>query len=164
MDFYPWVVVAHVFFVIIAFGAHGASAYAMFQAKGETDRARLAAVLDLSGNSLGLAAVALILAVVLGILAAIMGNHFSRFWPWAAIGVVVVVYGVMTPLGANPMSNVRAALGLPSRLDRKGEPPRPPASDAELRAAQAKLRPGLLATIGVVAIAILVWLMELKPF
>lgn len=164
MDFYPWVVVAHVFFVIIAFGAHGASAYAVFHAKGETDRGNLAAVLDLSQASLGLAGVALILAVVLGIVAAIMGNHFSRLWPWASISVVILVFGVMTPVGANPMSNVRAALGLPSRLDKKGDPPRQPASDAVLRAAQAKLHPELLATVGIVAIAILVWLMEVKPF
>jgi hypothetical protein len=163
MDLYPWIVAAHVFFVIIAFGAHGASALAVFQAKRETDRSRLAAVLDLSAASLGLAGITLIVAVVLGIVAAIMGNHFSRLWPWAAIGVVVVVFAVMTPAGANPMSEVRRALGLPSRSDRKGEAPRP-GSDAEVRAAQAHLRPGLLATVGVVAIAVLVWLMELKPF
>ena len=164
MDFYPWVVVAHVFFVIISFGAHGTSAYAIFQAKRETDRARLAAVLDLSSTSLALAGVALILAVVLGIVAAIMGNHFSRLWPWAAIGVVVLVFGVMTPVGANPMARLRQALGQPSRADQKGAPPPVPAGDDELRAAQANLRPELLATVGVVAIGVLVWLMELKPF
>lgn len=164
MDFYPWVVVAHVFFVIIAFGAHGTSAYAMFQAKRETDRARLAAVLDLSGTSLILAGIALLVAVLLGIVAAIMGNHFSRLWPWASIGVVVVAFAVMTPLGANPMSNLRSALGQPSRNDKKGAPPPPPGSDEAVRAAQARLRPDLLATVGIVAIAVLVWLMELKPF
>jgi hypothetical protein len=113
MDFYPWVVIAHVFFVIIAFAAHGTSAFAMFQARREADRPRLAAVLDLSQASLGIAGVALILGLVLGIVAAIMGGHFGRLWPWAAIGVVVVVFGVMTPVGANPMSDLRKSLGLP---------------------------------------------------
>jgi hypothetical protein len=164
MELYPWVVIAHVFFVIIAFGAHGTSAYAVFQAKRETDRARLAAVLDLSSASLILAGVGLLLAVLLGIVAAIMGNHFSRLWPWASIGVVIVVFGVMTPIGANPMSRLRAALGLPSRMDQKGAPPPAPASDAEIRAAQAGLRPELLGVVGIVAIAVLVWLMEAKPF
>lgn len=164
MDLYPWVVIAHVFFVIIAFGAHGASAYAVFQAKRETDRSRLAAVLDLSGTSLALAGVGLLLAVLLGIVAAIMGNHFSRLWPWAAIGVVILVFAMMTPIGANPMSQLRAALGMPSRMDKKGAPPPAPASDAEVRAAQARLQPELLAVVGIVAIAVLVWLMEAKPF
>jgi len=163
MDIYPWVVAAHVFAVIIAFGAHGTSAFAMFQARQETDRSRLAAVLDLSGTSLVAAGIALLVAVILGIVAAIMGGHFGRLWPWASIGVVVVVFGAMTPLGANPMTALRRALGQPSRDD-KGGPPPPPAGDAELRAAQARLRPGSLAAIGIVALAVLVWLMELKPF
>ena len=163
MDFYPWVVIAHVFFVVIAFGAHGTSAFAMFQAKRERDRARLAAVLDLSSASLAVAGIGLILAVLLGIAAAVMGDHFSRLWPWASIVVVVVIFGVMTPIGANPMSALRKTLGISSRADKKGETPRA-GTEAEVRAAQEALRPGLLATLGIVALAILVWLMELKPF
>lgn len=46
MELYPWVVVAHVFFVTLSFGAHGLSAFAMFQARNETDRGRLAATLS----------------------------------------------------------------------------------------------------------------------
>jgi uncharacterized membrane protein len=164
MDIYPWVVIAHVFFVIIAFGAHGTSAFAMFQAKRERDRARLAAVLDLSQGSLGFAGITLIVGLLLGIWAAIMGGHFARGWTWAAIAVVVVVFGLMTPIGVTAMSRVRQALGIPSRADRKGDPAPQPADDATLQAAQAALRPELLATLGVVAIAILVWLMEVKPF
>ena len=164
MDLYPWVVIAHVFFVIISFGAHGTSAFAMFQARREPDRTRLAAVLDLSQASLGVAGVGLILAVVLGIVAAIMGEHFSRYWPWAAIVVVVLTFGAMTPIGANPMSDLRKSLGLPVRGDKPGQPPRAPGSNADIAAAQARLRPDLLSIIGLVAIAILVWLMEAKPF
>lgn len=164
MDLYPLVVIGHVFFVIVSFGAHGTSAFAMFQARRETDRARLAAVLDLSGASIGVAGVGLIVAVLLGIVAAIMGDHFGRLWPWASIGVVIFAIGVMTPLGANPMSGVRKALGLPGRGDKPGAPPRQPGTDAEVQAAQARLRPVPLAVIGIVAIAILVWLMEAKPF
>jgi hypothetical protein len=158
------VVTAHVFFVIIAFGAHGTSAFAMFQARRETDRARLAAVLDLSGASLGIAGVGLIVALLLGIAAAVMGGHFGRVWPWASIAVVVVAIGVMTPVGTNPMSDLRKALGLPGRGDRPGAPPRQPGTDAEVQGAQARLRPVPLAVIGIVALAILVWLMEAKPF
>ena len=62
------------------------------------------------------------------------------------------------------MTGVRRALGLPSRLDKKGEAPPPPATDAELAAAQAKLRPEAVAGLGIVAIVVLVWLMEAKPF
>lgn len=163
MTFYPWVVVAHVFFVIVSFGAHGVSAFAMFRTKTESDRARIGAVLDLSTFALAFAGVTLILAVVLGIVAAIMGGHFSRLWPWAAIIVVVLIWVTMTPMAASRMSAVRKALGMPTRETKKGEVPAP-GTDEDLRAAQARLQPELVATIGVVGIGILVWLMELKPF
>jgi hypothetical protein len=164
MDLYPWVVIAHVFLVIVAFGAHGTSAFAMLQARREPDRARLSAVLDLSQASLGVAGVALLLAVLMGIVAAIMGNHFGHAWPFAAILVVVVVFGAMTPLGANPMSDLRKTLGMRGRGDRPSDPPRQPGSEEDVRAAQARLRPELLSAIGIAAIAVLVWLMEAKPF
>ncbi len=102
MDLYPWIVIAHVFFVIIAFGAHGVSAFASFRVKASSDRAELKTLLDLSQTSLVAAGVALLVAILLGIWAAIMGGHFSRTWPWAAIVVLVVVVITMTPLAAEP--------------------------------------------------------------
>ena len=74
MEFYPWVVVGHVVFVILAFGAHGVSAFAMFRVKAEPDRARAAAVLDLSTVALAAAGIGLVVAVLLGIVAAVMGG------------------------------------------------------------------------------------------
>jgi hypothetical protein len=69
----------------------------------------------------------------------------------------------MTPLAANPMSAVRRELGLPTRNDQKGSIPQP-GTDEALAAARARLRPELVAGAGVLAIVILVWLMEMKPF
>jgi len=160
---YPWVVISHVVFVILAFGAHGVSAFAMFRVKRETDRVRMSAVLDLSTAALVAAGIGLLIAVGLGMVAAIMGGHFSRFWPWAAIIVVVATWIAMSPLAANPLSKVRHALGLPSREDKKGEAPKP-RSDEELATAQANLKPHLVTVVGIIAIVVLVWLMEAKPF
>ena len=164
MDWYPWVVVVHVVAVIVSFGAHGVSAFAMFRVRSEPDRARLAALLDLSTMSVGVMSVGLLVALVTGIVAAVMGSHFSRTWPWVSIGVIIAIIAVMTPLAASPMSAVRAALGMPIRGDKKGAPPRTPASDADLAAARAALRPELIAVLGTAAIVVLVWLMVVKPF
>lgn len=161
MDLYPWIVIGHVFFVIIAFGAHGASAFASFRVKVSADRAELKTLLDLSQTSLVVAGVALLVAVVLGIWAAITGGHFSRTWPWVAIGVLVVVVFAMTPLAANPMRELRVALGIGT--DKSGAP-LVPGSDADIAAAKAKLQPGPTMVVGIVGLALLVWLMELKPF
>ncbi len=54
---------------------------------------------------------------------------------------MVVTFGVMTPVGANPMSDLRKALGQPGRGDKPGAPPRQPGTDADVQAAQARLRP-----------------------
>lgn len=164
MDLYPWIVIGHVLAVIVSFGAHGVSAFAMFQVKRETDRARVAAVLDLSTSSLLVAGIGLLLAVVLGIVAAAMHGFFGQLWPWVSIVVVVVVWIAMTPMAANPMGEVRKVLGLPVRQDKKGDPPRVPGTDDALAIAQARLRPELVAAVGLIALAVLVWLMEVKPF
>ena len=164
MALYPWVVFGHVFTVILALGAHGVSAYAIFRVKAERDRSRLAAILDLSASSVIAAGILLLVAIALGIVAAIMGGHFSRFWPWAAIIVTVVVIGVMTPFAAIPLSGVRTALGMPLRGDKPTDPPRVPGTDAELEAAIAKVRPAIPTSVGIVGIGILIWLMEAKPF
>jgi hypothetical protein len=161
MDLYPWIVIAHVFFVILAFGAHGASAFAVYRVKSATDRTELRTLLDLSQSSLIAAAIALLLAILLGIWAAIMGGHFSRSWPWVSIGVLVVVVFAMTPLAANPMRELRTVLGIGN--DKSGAP-LPAGTDDQLMTAQAKLQPAATMIVGVVGIALLVWLMEGKPF
>jgi hypothetical protein len=161
MDLYPWIVIAHVFFVIVAFFAHGASAFAIFRVRAATDRTELRTLLDLSQTSLIVAGVTLLAAVLLGIWAAIMGGHFSRSWPWVSIGVLVVVVIAMTPLAANPMRELRAAIGIGN--DKSGAP-LVPGSDDQIAVAKAKMQPELTMAIGIIGIALLVWLMEGKPF
>jgi hypothetical protein len=161
MDVYGWIVIAHVFFVIVAFAAHGVSAFSIFRVRAATDRTELRTLLDLSGTSLVTAGITLLLAIAFGIWAAIIGGHFARLWPWAAIVVVVVVTLAMTPLAANPMREIRTALGIGN--DKAGVP-LVAGSDADVAAAKSKLRPEATLVIGVVGLALLVWLMEGKPF
>jgi hypothetical protein len=164
VDLYPWVVFGHVFTVIIALGAHGVSAYAIFGVKAERDRTRLAAILELSASSLLVAGIFILVAVVLGIVASVMAGHFSRFWPWAAIIVTVIVIGLMTPLAGQPLAGVRKALGMPGAGSKPSDPAPIPGTDAELGAAIARVRPELPAAVGIVGLAVLIWLMEAKPF
>ncbi len=160
MDLYPWIVVAHVFLVIVAFGAHGFSAFAMFGVKRETERPRIAVLLEQSSTALAVAGIALLLAVLLGIVAAVMHGWFGQLWPWASIIVVVVLWFAMTPLAAGPMSRIRTILGLPIR----GKVADPTGTDEDLVAARAALRPELVAAVGLAGILVLTWFMEVKPF
>jgi hypothetical protein len=164
VDLYTVVVIAHVTAVILALAAHGVSMFAMYRVRQETDRARVAAILDLSSGSLTAAGIGLLLAFLLGIAAAIIGGHFSRFWPWASIIVLFAVAGAMTPLAAAPMTRVRHALGRPVPGDRRGETAGTPGTDEELATALAAIRPAIPAAIGIGGIVVLTWLMRVKPF
>jgi hypothetical protein len=131
----------------------------------EADRARLAAIPDLSVRAFSVASVALAAAVLLGIAATIIGNHGGRLWVWVSIGILVVTTVLMGPLAGTPMNRVRRALGL--RFERNGpgaDPDHLPLSDGELDSARAAVRPGLVASVGLGGTFVLVWLMEVKPW
>jgi hypothetical protein len=64
-------------------------------------------------------------------------------------------------LAANPMRETRAALGIGK--DKSGAP-LVPGSDADVAATKAKIQPELTMIIGIIGMALLVWLMEGKPF
>ena len=77
MDWYPWIVLLH---VLGAFGfvfAHGASAFAAFRIRSERDPARVAALLDMSGTSLGLMYVSLLILLIGGIAAGFVGSWWG---------------------------------------------------------------------------------------
>ena len=164
MDLYGWVVFGHIIAVILALAAHGVSAWVMFRVRVERDRTRLSAIIDLSSSSLSAAGILLVVAVVLGIAAAIMGGHFAKLWPWAAIVVLVIAFGSMTPLAAIPMNKLRAVHAVAKPGDVSGRPVGAAGTDEELAAALAAIRPESPAVIGVAGIVILAWLMRAKPF
>jgi len=164
VDFYPWIVLIHVVAILIFILGHGVSAFVMFRVRAEPDRARLAALLDLSASTLLIAFIALLVSLVAGIVAGIMGGWWGRLWIWVSLVLLIAVGGLMTPMAGTPMNNVRHALGLRGSGDKKDAPEPEPVSDAELSAARAALRPELVAAIGVGGIVVITWLMEAKPF
>ena len=166
LDFYPWIVLVHILAAFVFVLAHGVSAFVAFRVRHETDRARLAALLDLSGGSLMTASIALLVILVAGIWAAIAGGYFGggKYWAWAAVVVFVVTVGLMTPLASGWLNRVRSAVGLPTMADKKAGREPVPASDAELATVLAAGRPELIAAVGLAALVALVILMRFKPF
>jgi hypothetical protein len=73
-ELYPWIVYVH---VSAAFGfvlAHGVAVFAGFRIRGERDRVRIAAMLDLPTANQGLMYGSLVILVVAGLLAGAMGG------------------------------------------------------------------------------------------
>ena len=164
MDWYPWIKLLH---VIGAFGfvlAHGASAFAAIRIRSEREPSRVAALLDLSGASIGLMYVSLLVLLGAGIAVGFIGGFWGRAWIWVAIGVLVLVVVAMYPLGSQHYANVRRAVGIKAYNDPKDAPPPTPAAPAELEALLASNRPFLLAAIGGIGLVVILWLMVVKPF
>jgi hypothetical protein len=160
---YGFVVFLHVLGAFIFVATHGVSMAAAFQLRGERDRARQAATLQLSGTAIGVMYIGLLLLLVAGILAAFMGNHWGSGWIWAALGTLVGVIAVMYSMATPFYGRMRAAAGIPGFAE-KASSYKPPATEADLAALATSNRPLILAAVGGVGLTVIVWLMMLKPF
>lgn len=167
MDLTPyirWIVFIHVISAFLFVAGHGVSMFVAFQVRRETDRGRIAALLDLSAGSLILATVAAIVLLIAGILAGIVLGSWSRWWIWVSLALLVVIGVLMTPLGVGHLNAIRMAVGVRTRDLKEGDPDPTPASDEELAAVLASRRPEQLLLIGGVGFVVLLWLMMFKPF
>ena len=160
----PWIVFLHVLGAFMFVAGHGVSMLVVFNVRKERDRGRLAALLDLSGWSLLVAGYGLLILLVSGIVAGIVLGSFGRLWIWVALVLMVVIIGLMTPVGSGYMTPLRAALGQRTRKLKKDDPDPVPASDAELAALQDSSRPETLLAFGAGGFVVIVWLMMFRPF
>lgn len=161
MNAYPWLVWLHVIGAFVFALGHGTSAVVSFRVRGERERARIAALLDVSQVSQAVMYVGLLLLLVGGIAAGVVGQWFGQLWLWAAIGALVVVLMAMYSIASPYYGRLRGALGQQG-YQRKGDPPAP-LPDADLVVLLDSRRPEVLAAIGIVGLAIILWLMVFKP-
>ena len=149
---YPWLLVFHVLSVLGFVAVHGVSMGVWWRIRHERDRAKLAALLELSGSFLLPMSVAGLLLIVSGVLVGVAAAWWfnGQWWLWASIGILVVIVAVMTPLLAIPFSGLRRALAA--------------SSDPDLAPLLADRRPAVGASIGIGGLVLITWLMETKPF
>lgn len=167
MDLTPyigWIVFVHVLSAFVFAAGHGVSMFVAFQVRRETDRGRIASLLDISGGSLAAAGIGLLVLLASGILAGIVLQSFGRAWIWASLVMLIVIGGAMTPLGIGYFNGIRKALGQRTRDIKKDAPDPVPASDADLALARNTNRPEVLLAIGGGGFAVILWLMMFKPF
>src|SRR3982751_1551465 len=112
---YRWLVFLHILSGFTFFMAHGVSALMAFRLKRESNPERMRAILDFSNFALPVMYWSLMLLVLAGIGAGIMGNWFSMGWIWAAIVLLVVLWIGMVTYAMKYYSPIRKALGMPYR-------------------------------------------------
>jgi hypothetical protein len=163
-QFHGAIVFVHVAGVLIFVLAHGVSVGVLLRMRSERDPTALRTLLDLSRRSLTGALIGLALWSLGGILAGFSGNWWTsgRYWIWASLVIAIVIIGVMTPMGRLYFNRIRAALGVDPKTGLTN--PAFQVDGAAVRAAIASGQPALIASIGIVGLAILLWLMMAKPF
>jgi hypothetical protein len=162
MEWYPWVVLAH---VIGAFGfvfAHGVSAFVAFRVRSTRSPLQVTTLMALSGSSLMMAYASLLLILVSGIALGFMGDWWGRAWVWTSIGLLLAIATSMYLVGTKYYVQVRQAVGQPAPQDPKDARLETLDPDALARLLDSR-RPELLAAIGGGGLTVLIALMVLKP-
>ena len=159
---YSWWVYLHILGAFaFAFG-HGASALAAFRIRATRDPAQVRTLLDVSSMALGVTYVGLLLLLVGGIAAGIVGEHFGRGWIWAALVLLVLIMVAMYALATPFYGQLRVAAG--ARAKEPKVDPNPTVSQADIDTLAGSNRPAVLLAIGAIGFLVNLWLMVLKPF
>ncbi len=165
MELYPWWVFAHIVGALAFAIGHGTSAVMSFAIRREREPGRITALLDASSMSLGAMYLGLLLLLIGGIGAGIVGGWFTRSgWIWAALVLLVIIIVAMYAMASQYYGNVRRAVGQKSYRDPKDAPPPAPLASEELAKLLDTRRPEAIAAIGFGGLLVILWLMVLKPF
>jgi hypothetical protein len=163
MDWTPWLKLLHVAAGFAFALAHGVSAFTTLKLRGERDPARVSALLDLSKFSLPISDLAILVLLASGIASGFVGGYWGQLWIWVSIGVLVFLFIFMSVRGVKHHDAVRHSLGLAGFYDKKGAPV-PDADPAAMSRALDSPRAIELAAVGFIGLAVLLWLMVVKPF
>lgn len=144
--------------------AHGASTSATFALRRELNLERIRGLLELSGNSFGVMYLSLLVLLLSGIAAGVIGQWWSQIWIWASLILLIVMVGAMAGLGSSIYGAARKAAGLQYFEGGNQHPPIEPAGEDEIRAILARGNPVLLTVIGYDGLAVIAWLMRFKSF
>lgn len=145
--------------------AHRVSVGVSFKLRGERDRGRIAALLELSASTYPAMAVGFLLILGSAAAMAFLAQWWRFAWFWAALILFFALAGVMTPLATVKYGQVRAALGLKLPM---GAKPKKGAEekdlvDEEIAKIISSVNPWLLSAVGFGGVAALALLMMVKP-
>jgi hypothetical protein len=136
---------------------HGVSIWVAFRLRKERDRLRIAELLQFSGSSVQGMYVTLGLLIVFGVIAGFAGHWWGSWWIWLALLILLGMVGEMSAVAGPYYRRVKEAVeirpsGVPRRSDEE--------LDEILRSPLALFN----AILGLVALALLAYLMVFKPF
>ena len=159
-----WLIFLHVLAAISFFLFHGASAAMAFKLRGETEFARIRALLDLSQSTITGMGIAFAVMGLTGLVMPFLIRNWGRGYIWTSIVLMVGVVVYMGVFSENHYKQLRRLVGLPYMKGTKTLPAEPPSSPQEVAALLSKTSIAGLVLSGYVVPAIVLWLMVFKPF
>lgn len=154
---YTWWVFIHHLGVAGFLLSHGTSTAMLFKLRGERDRRRIQDMIQFSGSTATSMYVSLGVILLGGIGAGVVGGWFSFWWPWVAIGLLLVLVALMIALAKPYYRGISEAIALRS----SGVPRK---SDEELDALLRSPVTLVVVWTGIVGLAAIIWLMVFKPW
>ncbi|MGH2619915.1 MAG: hypothetical protein ACRDHG_05015 [Anaerolineales bacterium] len=161
---HKWLVFLHVLGVMGFMLAHGGTTAMTLLLKRQRDLDHMRELLDLSRHSGPVFGVALLVLLASGTAAGFTGRWWGDGWIWVSLAILIGVTAVMAWVSRAHYHRLRKVLGMPYFDGRRDQPALPPASEEEIYALQARLRPGLVGAVGFGGIVLIAWLMMYKPF
>jgi hypothetical protein len=161
---YLWVKLLHILAAFAFAFFHGASAMVIFRLRNESEPARMAALLNVSSDHLGLMNLSLLIMLASGVAIGYLGDWWGSLWIWVSLGLLVLLVPAMYGMASKPFTRLRKALGLEYMENFKIHPGGEPAGPETIASAAAALKPWLVAGIGYGTLILIIILMVMKPF
>jgi hypothetical protein len=162
--FYPWIVFFHVLAGFSFVLSHGVSMFMSDRVRREREPDRIRAMLDISKATQPVMYGSLVILLIAGITAGLVGGHFGRGWIWAALAILIAEIAAMYALATRYYAQVRTAAGLASGFGPRAEEVPAAATPQELDRLLSSRRPDVIAVVGSIGLIVIIWLMVVKPF
>jgi hypothetical protein len=162
---YAWSVSLHILAAFVFFFSHGVSMATAFLLPKEKDSAKMKTLLDISGITIVPLMVSMLLMLVTSIHMGLAAKWWLAGWWWLSFVIMFGMIVWMTWYSRKYYSPIRKALGMEYMTGAgTNNPAEEPAGMDQVQRLAARTNPHLLATMGLLVTAALIWLMRFKPF
>ena len=158
---YNWLVFLHVLFAFLFMLAHGVHAAAMLKFRGEPDPERSLTFFNIVPQ-LTLIRVLMFAMGIFGLAAAFITPWWKQGWPWASLVIFFIISWIMYQYGSRYYILIEGAAN--HLIEAKKTDTNLPAAQKGYDDARNAPHAMIVSIVGIVGLAVILWLMRFKPF
>jgi len=158
---YNWLVFLHIFFAFLFMLAHGVHAAAMLKFRGEADPERSLTFFNIVYDLKYVRYLTVALGVF-GFAAVSVAGWWKQGWVWASLAVFFIISWVMFQYGTGYYNLIQGAAE--RLIEARKTNTNLPTAQKEFDDARNAPHAMIVSIVGIVGLAIILWLMRFKPF